>query len=104
MKTKGWLGSCSKRGKRNEPRSSLQRDELEDFVCAKFIEHDIMFLSELLRNMSVDIECSFCTSAFERFMAIRRDLIKELNKLAFRERKAGRMVKNVNSRRNVDNL
>ncbi|HLG29126.1 MAG TPA: hypothetical protein VI387_02850 [Candidatus Brocadiales bacterium] len=56
-------------------------DELENFICAEFVEHDIIFLSELISKMSIDIECPFCTSLLEQLMAIRRDLIKELRKM-----------------------
>ena len=65
-------------GERNEPRSKKQRGELENFICAEFVEHDIIFLSELISKMSIDIKCPFCTSRLEQLMVIRRDLKKEL--------------------------
>lgn len=70
MKAKNCLATCSE-----------QRNELENFICAEFVEHDIIFLSELISKMSIDIECPFCTSLLEQLMAIRRDLIKELRKM-----------------------
>lgn len=71
---------------RREPHSKLQRGELENFICAEFIGHDIVFLSELLRNASIDIACSFCTSHLEQLMAIRRELKKELSQMRNAER------------------
>ncbi len=59
----------------------MKQHKLENLICREFIEHDIMFLSDLLRNMSIDIECPLCTTLLERLMAIRRDLIKELQKM-----------------------
>ena len=85
MKINNSLKSC--RG--DQPVAPAQKvngnkGELEDFICAEFIEHDIMFLSELLRNISIDIACPFCTATFEQLMAVRGDLVKELNKLTSR--------------------
>lgn len=73
MKTKGSFKPYSKPN---------MHKELEDLICANFIEHDITFLSELLRNTSINIECSCCTSNLDQLMAIRRDLIKELPRIS----------------------
>lgn len=56
----------------------MKQLELERLICRELIEHDIVFLSDLLRNMSIDIECPFCTTLLEQLMAMRRDLKKEL--------------------------
>lgn len=67
---------------KNRPMDREKRQhELEKFICGEFIKHDIMFLSELLCNISIDIECPACTSLFEHLMGIRRDLKKELSQM-----------------------
>lgn len=53
---------------------------LEDFVYAKFIEHDVIFLSDLIRSIKIDIECPSCVMHLDQLMALRRDFKKELQK------------------------
>lgn len=64
--------------KRNRKYDAL----MKDFVYANFLGHDIMVLSDLLVNMSVDANCPCCTAQLDRLKAMQHGLERELNKLA----------------------